>query len=114
MVAEYQDHVERCTDCGATLVSGEASIEAVSTERTDPLHAGPPPVVLRAFLHLAEAYVYHSRLEAEGIPAFVADERMGTLEGAGAPQLGGVRLLVADAERAESLLQEMERGDEGG
>lgn len=107
MVAEYQDHVERCLDCGAQLVPGEAPAAppAVAPQQ------GPPLVVVATFLRVLEANAWRARLEAAGIPAFVADENVGYIYGGfDAYVTGGVRLMVPepDAEQARQLLDEVE------
>ncbi|MBM3932769.1 MAG: DUF2007 domain-containing protein [SAR202 cluster bacterium] len=61
-------------------------------------------VTLARFSYVAEANLAKSRLDAEGIPAFVADEHMATLNYAQA--VGGIKLMVqeTDMEEASHLL----------
>lgn len=112
-VSEYQDHVEYCIDCGEALVSGEAPTQlsvALPTTSDQP----PSLRVVATFLQVMEANAWRARLEAEGIPAFVADEQVGSIFGGfDAYVTGGVRLLVPEPEfeRARSVLEEMDSSD---
>jgi hypothetical protein len=118
-VAEYQDHVEQCIDCGVALVPGEAPRELAAAEKVaekvpEKATEGQPSklVVVAIFLQGLEAYAWRARLEAEGIPAFIADEHMGALYGFGANLTGGMRLLVpeSDVELAQELLKDRDSG----
>ncbi len=108
-IAEYQDHVENCIDCGVPLAPGEAPSESPAVSRQK-----PPLAVVATFLRVMEANVWRARFEAEGIPAFVADENVRSIYGGfDAYVTGGVRLLVPEpeVERARQLLEERDSND---
>jgi hypothetical protein len=107
-IAEYQDHIEYCIDCGEALVSGEAPTK-LSAALPAASHQPLSLRVVATFLQVIEANAWRARLEAEGIPAFVADEQVGSIFGGfDAYVTGGVRLLVPEPEfeRARRVLKE--------
>ncbi len=63
-------------------------------------------VTVARFSHVAEAHVVKARLQALGMPAFVADEGIVTMNWLWSNAVGGVRVQVrrADAARAEQIL----------
>lgn len=71
-------------------------------------------VTIARFTVGVEAHLAKGRLEAEGIPAFIADEHMASLDFVYSSIIGGVRLRVrkVDAERAIELLNS-ELAEEG-
>src|SRR5579883_797282 len=64
------------------------------------------PVTVGRFANVNEALLARTQLEGHGIPAFVADEAVGTLYDLGNNFLGGIRLQTraADSEKARKLL----------
>ena len=71
---------------------------------------------LRTIASFREAYAAHiakARLEAEGIPAFVTDEHMVSVQPLYSDAIGGVKLRVPSeyAERARSIVNEDRSGD---
>jgi hypothetical protein len=60
-----------------------------------------------------EAHMLQSRLEAEGVPAVVADDQIVGVNPLLTMAVGGVRVLVpeSDAERAREIVSAIERGD---
>lgn len=60
-----------------------------------------------------EAHMLQSRLEAEGVPAVVADDQIVGVNPLLTMAVGGVRVLVseADFERAREIVSAIERGD---
>lgn len=64
------------------------------------------PVVLRTFDNALAAHVARTRLEAEGIQAFVFDEHSVTVDPLMAQALGGVKIAVGrdDVAAAEQIL----------
>ena len=118
--AEFEDRIEECIDCGTALVDEqpvfdeEPTDEAYDDEPVEELdgeldddESDPDSemVILRAQLLPAEAHILRGRLEAEGIPAFVADEHMSSFYLPNS--LGGARLLVRerDWELADEILE---------
>ena len=71
-------------------------------------------VTIAAFRDAATAHLHRSRLELEGIPAFVADEHLISLGSFYSSLVGGVKLQVSepDAERALAVLGERPAGPE--
>lgn len=65
-------------------------------------------VVIKAFQEPLEANLARMRLEAEGIPCFLADENIVGIQPFYNLPVGGIKLTVreADAERAEAILSE--------
>ena len=68
----------------------------------------PPAVLLRRFRDLPEALLAKGRLETAGINCFLADENMVRMDWFISNLLGGVKLMVdeADAEEAASILDQ--------
>lgn len=66
------------------------------------------PVVIRRFRDLIEAELAKGRLESAGIPSFVADENIVSIDGFYSNAIGGLRLLVEpqDAQAALTILDE--------
>ena len=66
------------------------------------------PVVIRRFRDLIEAELAKGRLESAGIPSFVADENIVSMDGFYSNAIGGLRLLVEpqDAQAARTILDE--------
>jgi Putative prokaryotic signal transducing protein len=74
---------------------------------------GGDPVPIARFFSVAEADVLRSRLEAEGIPAFLVDAQTVQTIPLMAIGFGGVRVFVpeADVGRAREIMQAVEKGD---
>jgi hypothetical protein len=70
-------------------------------------------VTVAKFLQPMEAHLFRSRLEADGIDAFVADENMANIQLYLSPVLGGLRVQVheSDAETAREILRDLERAE---
>jgi hypothetical protein len=67
-----------------------------------------PLVVIRTYGRALDAQIARSRLQASGIPCFLPDEQLSTIDPLLTDALGGVRLQVADedAERAREILDQ--------
>ena len=70
-------------------------------------------VTVGSYTYPFEAHVARGRLEAEGIPAYVADEHTINMYSLYSVAMGGVRVQVPDeyAERARAILQSAEPGN---
>jgi hypothetical protein len=90
--------------------------ETTSGSDKQPIHLVP----VAANLNPGEAAVIRSRLESEGIPAFVQQEAFGSFIGLTVGKLGSAKVVVPEplAERALSILAEtyevLEENDEYG
>lgn len=67
-------------------------------------------ITIARFDHYLQAHFIKNRLEQEGIPSFLTDEHMVTIDPMMANALGGIKLNVhhADAEEVLQLLNEWE------
>lgn len=67
-----------------------------------------PLLVIRTYGRALDAQIARSRLQASGIPCFLPDEQLSTIDPLLTDALGGVRLQVAaaDAERAREILDQ--------
>jgi hypothetical protein len=111
---EFQDWVMECPDCHIELVDGSKPAEDKSRPGSnldkiedDQTHLSRDELVtIASFSHAPEAYVVTTRLQAEGILAFVADDYMVTMNWLYSNALGGakVRVRESDAERAVRVL----------
>ncbi len=72
-----------------------------------------PLTTIASFREAYAAHIARAKLEAEGIPAFVADEHLVGVHPLYSDAIGGVKLRVAeeDAERARSIVTEDRSGD---
>jgi Putative prokaryotic signal transducing protein len=91
---------------------------------TAPAAAEPPPedetatndedlLLLGRFYNPVDAYLLQSRLDAEGVPAIVADALTYQNMAFGAAVVGGVRVLVPESylARAAEIKKQIDRGD---
>lgn len=109
-VAEYQDHVTHCADCGATLAEGDAPDPAsmLRAARRSQLGALEP---IAGFVSLEDAERYRAQLELAGVPAVVEESNN--------PELPAwkARLLVRESDLAAAFriidLMETEEEEEG-
>lgn len=67
-----------------------------------------PLVVIRTYGRALDAQIARSRLQASGVPCFLPDEQLSTIDPLLTDALGGVRLQVnaADADRAREILDQ--------
>ena len=70
-------------------------------------------VTVATFPEAIEAHIYRNRLEAEGIPAVLADENIVSNQPWHSIAYGGVKLRVRaqDAEQAKILIQQIRHGN---
>ncbi len=103
-IAEYEDHVERCADCGTPLALGPAP--APPKQRKQSL---PDLVVIASVSQPIEADLIKARLEADGIPVFLKDYETINANWLYSNLLGGVKIVVRedDAARAKQILDEV-------
>jgi hypothetical protein len=89
-----------------------ASEDALSSEDNAPSGGGDLVLIARFFTPV-EAHMLQSRLEAEGVPAVVADAQIVGVNPLLTMAVGGVRVLVSesDFERAREIVSAIERGD---
>ncbi len=103
IAVEYEDRVETCRDCGASLAPGPAP---------QPDKKSPPPlpdlVTIRTTMHTTEADLIKARLEAAGIPVFLKNYETINANWFYASALGWIQVIVReqDAARARSILDE--------
>jgi hypothetical protein len=85
--------------------------EAPAESQATPIEGDLVPIA--RFFTATEAYILQSRLEVEGVPAIVADANMVQTNPLLSIAIGGVRVLVpeADLARAEEILRGIARGD---
>ncbi|MDM8001207.1 MAG: DUF2007 domain-containing protein [Dehalococcoidia bacterium] len=107
---EFQDWVKTCPDCQVGLVE-ELPPPPPPQDNPRRVFARAEPsandlVTIATFSHPTEAYVPKSRLEAEGIPSFVADARTIDTYWLYSNAIGGAKLQVRqeDAEKALEIL----------
>jgi predicted Zn-ribbon and HTH transcriptional regulator len=107
---EFQDWAKTCPDCRVDLV---AELPPPPPPQDNPrrilarAQSSPDDLVtIATFSHPTEAYVPKSRLEAEGIPSFVADAATIDTYWLYSNAIGGAKLQVReqDAERALEIL----------
>jgi hypothetical protein len=110
-VAEYQDHVTHCADCGAALAEGDAPDPAsmLRAARRSQLGALEP---IAGFVSREDAERYRAQLELAGVPAVVEESNN--------PELPDwkARLLVRESDLAAAfriidLMEEEEESEEG-
>ncbi len=100
--SEQPDGSETCENCGVHLVDSLKSVEKA---------LGNPPgklVTVASFDNPMRAEILASRLEAEGIPTFLGDAEMMSINPLWSPALGGVKVQIRedDAERALEIMRE--------
>ena len=102
---EFQEWVHQCPRCHIDLLDGPKpdirDIEEVqSTLSRDEL------VTIASFSHAPEAYVTFTKLQAEGILSFIADDYMVTMNWLWSNVLHGVKIRVreSDVEAAVKIL----------
>lgn len=108
-VAEYQDHVTHCADCGALLAEGEAPDPAAMLRAAQRNQLGQLEPIA-GFVSLADAERYRTQLELAGVPAVVEESNN--------PELPDwkARLLVRESDlpaafRIIDLMEEEEEGE---
>lgn len=91
-----------------------ATQKNLATGRDTLPQQAPRLVTIATFSHPLEAHVYRGRLEAAGIPAFVADENTVVANWLYSNVVGGAKLQVweEDAASAKELIESGESGDE--
>jgi hypothetical protein len=89
-----------------------ASEDALGSDDNAPSGGGDLVLIARFFTPV-EAQMLQSRLQAEGVPAVVADAQTVGVNPLLTMALGGVRVLVpeSDFERAREIVSAIERGD---
>jgi hypothetical protein len=89
-----------------------ASEDALGSEDNAPSSGGDLVLIARFFTPV-EAHMLQSRLQAEGVPAVVADAQIVGVNPLLTMAVGGVRVLVpeSDFERAREIVNAIERGD---
>jgi predicted Zn-ribbon and HTH transcriptional regulator len=94
---EFQDWVKVCPDCGVELIDKLSPLTPKAIIPPDPI------VTIATFSYPTEAHLYKTKLESEGIDAFVADEHMVQANWLYSLAIGGVRLQVKESEAEEAL-----------
>jgi hypothetical protein len=81
----------------------------------DPKHSDPP-VMIRRYQNLPEAWLSKSILDSSGIESFLVDENLVGIQWMYSNAVGGIKLLVRseDAETARNLLEQDTREVSGG
>jgi len=89
-----------------------ANENALGSEDNAPTGGGDLVLIARFFTPV-EAHMLQSRLQAEGVPAVVADAQIVGVNPLLTMAVGGVRVLVpeSDLERAREIVIAIERGD---
>src|SRR5262245_8197796 len=116
--AAVDDHFEICWGCGSapdgTVDRGfqaetEGIITAEDFQRGEDERLHGQMVTVGTFLNPGEAELFRNRLEAEGIPSYVADELMSTTAWERCSPSGGAKVQVPekDAGRARLILEDM-------
>ena len=96
--AEFLDEIRDCSDCGTRLINGEAS----DFKKQEPLPA-TPSVIIGWFREPSLAYLAKTKLEAEGITAFLFDEHLVNIQWLYSEAIGRVKLAVPKPEADEAL-----------
>lgn len=101
---EFQDWVKTCPDCHVELV--DILPVPAKPEKLKPVIPDDPLVTVASYTYPLEAHLARTKLESEGIEAFVADEHMVQANWLYSLAIGGVRLQVKEsgAELALSIL----------
>ncbi len=88
------------------------SEDALGSEDNAPSGGGDLVLIARFFTPV-EAHMLQSRLQAEGVPAVVADAQIVGVNPLLTMAVGGVRVLVpeSDFERAREIVSAIDRGD---
>jgi hypothetical protein len=94
------------------IEANTASEDALGSEDDAP-SGGRDLVQIARFFTPVEAHMLQSRLEAEGVPAVVADAQIVGVNPLLTMAVGGVRVLVPESEleRAREIVSAIERGD---
>jgi hypothetical protein len=95
---EFEDWVEICPDCNVDLVD-----ELPSPTPKQPRYINEDLVTIAAFPYPGTAYIMSSKLEAAGIPSFVADARIVNINWMLYGAVGGVKLQVKESDAAEAI-----------
>lgn len=92
---EFQDWVIKCPDCDVALVDHLPSVKKRAT-----CHDEIVTIALFSFPQVA--HIYSAKLESVGIPCFVADEYIVTMDWGYSNAIGWVRLQVLEPDVAEA------------
>src|SRR6188508_1006516 len=92
--AEFLDHVDQCSDCGAALVAQQPPVS--------PVDADAALVALESFRTVHDAALARSRLEAGGIQSWLKDEHINNVLPWLTTAVGGVKLLVDERDLIEA------------
>ena len=101
---EYIDEIQNCANCGTELLDGEAPTEI---EEQDEIVVDSPLVIIATFSDVHSAYFAKSLIESAGIPVFLRDEHIVSINTLYSPAIGGVKLTVpsSQAEIALAIIQ---------
>ncbi|MEN8134837.1 MAG: DUF2007 domain-containing protein [Thermodesulfobacteriota bacterium] len=97
---EYLDDIQNCANCSTELLNGEAVVAAEQEE----IVPDSPLVIIATFGDVQSAYLAKSLIESTGIPVFLRDEHLVSIQPFYALAVGGVKLAVA-ASQAETALK---------
>jgi hypothetical protein len=94
---EFQDWVQQCPDCHIPLVNGpKPEVENITLSRDE-------LVTIASYSYAPEAYVTFTKLQAEGILSFVADDYMVTMNWVWSNVLHGVKIRVRESDAAAAV-----------
>lgn len=100
---EYLDEIESCANCGTELLNGVTPVE----EEQEEIVLDSPLVIIATFGDVHSAYLAKSLIESAGIPVFLRDEHLVSIQPFYSLAVGGVKLAVpkSQAETALEFLQ---------
>jgi hypothetical protein len=103
---EFQDWAEVCHVCHVPLVDRLPAVQHKQPSPDKPTPISGDIITIARFSHPQEAHIFSSKLQSAGIPSFVADEYVVTMNWLYSNAIGGVRLQVlkSDAAEARSIL----------
>jgi len=97
---EYLDPIESCANCGTELLNGVAPVE----EEPEEIVLASPLVIIATFGDVHSAYMAKSLIESAGIPVFLRDEHLVSIQPFYSLAVGGVKLTVPESQ-AETALE---------
>lgn len=97
---EYMDAIQKCANCQAELLEGEAPVQE---EEKKEVTYDSQLVVIATYRDPTMAHLAKSNLESAGIPSFIRDEHIVSMQWLFSNAVGGVKLEVPALHAEEAL-----------
>lgn len=99
-LAEYNDSIVNCADCGTELLDGEPPNQI--EEENEKVSIDSPLVIIQSYTDPSMAHLAKSQLESSGIPVFLRDEQISSIQWLYSQAVGGVKLEVPESYAREA------------